>query len=843
MEILDLCGSWRLCQAGNPESAIAKMVKASKAPAVATTALALKAPIAATVPGCVHTDLLAAGQIPDPFYRDNETALQWIGQADWVYTRQFSAGPELLRVRRVVLRCEGLDTLATVIINGQPAGRADNMFRTWEFDVKGLLVAGANIIEIRFQSPEAYIAKMHAKRALIAWTAPNEMPGRSYIRKEPCSFGWDWGPALPSFGIWRAIQIVGYDARLKDVLVEQDHSKRGRVGLAVSVAADGRAGVRARSTLSLAGKVVAQGEGAVNSGNKGAPVELQVKSPKLWWPNGMGAQPLYDLTVELLSADGLTLDRQAKRIGLRTLRLERTKDAWGQSFQFVANGVSFFAKGANWIPADSFVTRLTREHYRRLLQDAAAVHMNMVRVWGGGIYEEDAFYDLCDELGLCVWQDFMFACASYPAFDADFTASVKAEAQDNVRRIRHHASLALWCGNNEIEAMLHTRVAKGETDWKEYDILFNKLLPAVVRKLDPQRDYWPSSPHSLGKARTCNVPTNGDAHLWGVWHGREPFEWYRGCEHRFNSEFGFQSFPAPATVESYTEPRDRNITSFIMEHHQRSGIGNTVIMQYMLDWFRLPRDFDMTLTLSQILQGMGVKYAVEHWRRSMPRGMGTLYWQLNDCWPVASWSSVDYFGRWKALHHMAGRFFAPLLISGVEDKAKGTVDIHVTSDLLKPAACDIRWRATDLGGTTLGEGSKHVVTPAGRNLPALKLDLSKELAAAGPRNILVWMELSQQGKVVSTNFVAFAKPKHMELPKPRISVQVEGDGEGMRVTLVSQVPALFVWLDAPGAHWSDNFFHLPPGQPVHVTAKLDKPITAAKFKAMLQVRSLTDTYE
>ncbi|MBM3189240.1 MAG: glycoside hydrolase family 2 protein [Chloroflexi bacterium] len=805
--------------------------------------------IPATVPGCVHTDLLAAGLIPDPYYRDNEHRLLWIGESDWLYRRTFSVSQALLDHERVLLRCHGLDTLATITLNGQEIGRTDNMFRTWEFDVKRLLRADENTIEVRLDSPMAYVRKRGAERNLPAWgVGQHKLDGGGWIRKEPCNFGWDWGPMLVTSGIWRDIELVAYnEARIADVSVAQEHSPEGPVTLRIALEAERieEGQQHAQFTLWLGGNVVARDTAPVTDSSVN--VQLRVEDPLLWWPHGMGEQPLYDLEIELTGAAGQRLDAVRKRLGLRTLRLIQEDDAWGRSFCFAANGVPFFAKGANWIPADTFAPRLTRDDYARLLQDAVAANMNMLRVWGGGFYEDDRFYDLCDELGICVWQDFIFSCATYPTFDAAFMANVEAEAKDNIRRLRHHASLALWCGNNELEQGL---VGDEWTDrtmsWEDYSQLFDELLPRIVRALDPQRDYWPCSPHSpCGDRRDFNNPTCGDAHLWSVWHGRQPFEWYRTCTHRFNSEFGFQSFPEPRTTYTYTEPRDRNITSYVMEHHQRSGIGNTTIMTYMLDWFRLPTSFERTLWLSQILQGMAIKYACEHWRRGMPRGMSTLYWQINDCWPVASWSSIDSLGRWKALHYMAKAFYAPLLVSGLEDLSKGTVEIHVTSDQMSDCAGVVTWTLTNVQGAVLDSGAREVGIPARRNSLVETLDLQRYLASKGPRDLLLWLELSVAGEAVSTNLVLFARPKHLELAEPEITTEVQPLADGSyRVTLTAQRPALWAWLELGDidARYSEQFFHLRPDRPREIVVRPSRSVAIQELREALVVQSLVDTY-
>lgn len=802
---------------------------------------------AGRVPGCIHTDLLAAGRIPDPFYRDNEAALQWIGEAGWVYSRTFEVPVATLAMDRVLLRCEGLDTLAELRINGRRVGRADNMYRIWEFDIKKALRPGRNMIEVAFASALPVMARKQAERPLPGWPGPREPLGRAYIRKEPCNCGWDWGPILVTCGIWKSISVVAFSrVRLKGLQVRQIHA-RGRVRISVTPELERlRAGVlTAQVRVRFKGKIVASSE-AVGVRDPAVPIQVVIAHPELWWPNGMGSQPLYTVELELWDELGHSLGLERRTIGLRTLRLDRHTDAWGESFQFVVNGIPFFVKGGNWIPADAFATRVDYATYARLLQDMVAANMNMVRVWGGGIYENNEFYDLCDELGLCVWQDFMFAGSTYPTFDDAFLTNFKVEAEENIRRLRHHACIALWCGNNEIEmGMAGDEWTPKTMSWKDYGRLFDDLLPRILKAEDPDRDYWPCSPHSPHGDRHDHAnPKWGDAHLWAVWHGRQPFEWYRTCEHRFNSEFGFQSFPEPRTVKSYTAPQDRNITTRVMEFHQRSGIGNAVIMQYMLDWYRLPSSFENTLWLSQILQGMAMKYAVEHWRRSMPRGMGTLYWQINDCWPVASWSSIDYQGRWKALHYMARHFYQPVLASGLEDPVAGTVALHVTNDLTQAVTGRLSWTVTDLSGRNLLSGSKRVKAMPLANTAGPVLSLRQLVAQQGAANLLVWIDFKAAGGHRSRNLVLFARPKHMDLPKPRIKVALRDRGDGMEVTLTSKVPALWVWigLEKHEARYSDNFIHLKPGQPGRIIVSPAAPLSRAAFRKELTVKSLIDTY-
>ncbi|MBE7533360.1 MAG: glycoside hydrolase family 2 protein [Ardenticatenaceae bacterium] len=799
--------------------------------------------ISATVPGCVHTDLLAAGQIPDPYYRENELDVQWIGETDWTYRRAFTVPADFLAHERVLLHCAGLDTLATVTVNGYTLGQTDNQFRAWEFDVKEILRPGENEIVVDFAAPLPYGRARNQERFLPEWgTDRYKATGGNWLRKSQCNFGWDWGPKLTTSGIWRDIDLIAYStARLTEVHILQDHSQPGQVTLTVQTAVENGPLPPVTHHLSLEvtfqEETIASAHGPLSVDNG----QLIIPAPQLWWPNGMGEQPLYEVKVTLLANDAV-LDTVTKRIGLRTLKLDRHPDEWGESFQFVANDVPFFAKGANWIPADTFVTSITPDHYARLLQDAAAAHMNMLRVWGGGIYEPDIFYDLCDELGICLWHDFMFACATYPTFDAAWLDTTRHELAYQIRRLRHHPSLALWCGNNELEqGLVGTEWTHYCMSWADYGRLFDHLLPELIAELDPQTDYWPSSPHTpIGNRTYFNDPKSGDAHIWDVWHGKQPFEFYRTCEHRFNSEFGFQSFPEPRMVAHYTLPEDRNITSAIMEHHQRSGIGNQTIIHYLLDWFRFPTSFENTLWLSQIVQGMAMKYAVEHWRRSMPRGMGTLYWQLNDCWPVASWSSLDSHGRWKALHYLAKKFYAPLLVSGLEDAETGAVQIHITSDRLEAVAGTVSWQLMTVDGGLLTEGGTVVTIPPNQNSRIETLNLQEALAEHGPRCLLLWLTLQIDGHTVSTNLVHFARPKHLELPDPQVNMQVVNN---THLSLTARKPAFFVWVESLNvdARFSDNFFHLRPGEPVTLTVQTADGSPLAPKN--LRVQSLYNTYQ
>ncbi|MBI1258619.1 MAG: glycoside hydrolase family 2 protein [Chloroflexi bacterium] len=803
--------------------------------------------IPALVPGCVHMDLLRAGKLEDPFYRDNEARQYWIGESNWTYERTFTVPAELFQNQRVLLHCFGLDTLATVEINGAVVGIADNMYRTWLFDVKNQLKAGENTISVRFDAPMNYLREQDARNGkLPSWAGNDRLHGVGWLRKEPSNFGWDWGPKLVTSGIWREIEIIGYDERLTEIAIRQQHSS-DKVDLAIQVGVENPAGttLTARVEVSLDGAIIASAD--VPVGADGASAALTISEPKLWWVHGLGEQPLYSVRVQLINASGQVIDEQSKHIGLRTITLERHPDAQGESFYFAVNGVPFFAKGADWIPADTFVPRLTAENYERLIADAADANMNMLRVWGGGVYEQDVFYDLCDQYGIAIWQDFMFACGTYPTYDAEFMKNVRAEAEDNVRHLRHHACMALWCGNNEMEqGLVGDEWTERTMSWKDYDKLYEVLLREVVQTNDPDGNYWPSSPHKTANRVEWMNPNTGDSHLWSVWHGREPFEWYRTRQDRFVSEFGFQSFPEPATLEPFIESEDRNITSYMMEYRQRSGIGNSTIIHYLLSWFRLPNSFEHGIWLSQIQQGMAIKYAVEHWRRNMPHTMGTLYWQLNDCWPGPSWSSIDSLYRWKALHYMAKRFYAPLMISGLEDAAKGTVEVHVTSDLLAAQDAVVGWKLCSTSGELLDSGELSATLPAAQDTLVTTFDLNNALQKQGIRNLLIVLELRVNGATISENLVLFARPKHLTLVEPNIQFTVrQVDENQFQVELTAEHPALWAWISTADGkfRYSDNFFNLMPGSHKIIDVTTQGSASVEQVQSSLRVRSLIDTSE
>ncbi len=800
----------------------------------------------ARVPGSNFTDLMRAGRIPDPFVGDNESKVRWVCEAAWEYRRSFRVDRALLAHDRVFLEFDGLDTIAEVRLNGKRIARVDNMFVPWRFEVKRLLREGENEVRVRFGSPVSRIS-WKRRHPYVSWPGDMSLGGGPFVRKAPCQYGWDWGPRVPPSGIWRSVRMTGRDGgRIAEIHPRQEHSD-GRVLVRV------RTEVERWNRLSLAVRVSLSGPGGFRKasvsplapGKTSAMAEFAVNSPRLWWPNGYGKQPLYTLKVELLSGEGVVLDREARRMGLRTVELRRRPDRWGESFYFHVNGVPVFAKGANWIPADSFPERVTPEGYRRLLGSAAAAHMNMVRVWGGGFYENEVFYDLCDELGLLVWQDFMFACSVYPTGDRAFQANFRREAVENIRRLRHRPCLALWCGNNEMES--------GQVDWgwrndppnrRRYFNFFNVMLPAIVRKEAPDTAYWPSSPASGFRMRNPSDETRGDVHGWWVWHGRVPFTEYRKHTPRFMSEFGFQSLPDPETMGAAIPPSERNMTSYIMDFRQRSGVGNAIILHYIAETFRMPSAFAGMRYVTQLLQAEAMRFGIEHWRRNRARTGGTIYWQLNDCWQGPTWSSIDYAGRWKALHYFARRFYAPVLLSACDEP--GRVRLHVTNDTARPFRGAVEWRIETVEGKRLAGGRRAVrANPLADTLAA---DLRLERVAGGAdrrRAVLVHRLRDGAGREVSGGIVPLTPTKHMALEEPELSVRVRPRGRLWAVTVGAKKLARFVELRVRGTPrvWSDNWFDLAAGASRTVTVPRLLGEAAAAFRGRMGCVSLIDSYK
>ncbi len=802
----------------------------------------------AKVPGGVHTDLLANGRIPDPFRGDNEKRVQWVAESDWVYRTNFSCPSNILKDEKIYLVCEGLDTLATVVLNGHELGRTDNMFRRYEWEVKTYLnPTGENELSIAFASPVYLISEKQAIRPLPG--VPQAIPGGPYLRKAPCQFGWDWGPQLPPMGIWKDIRLEGHsEARLENIQLHQVHTDgKVTVEAQVSVQHWGKQPIKVKIRIESPENEFFELERAVEGSDR-VKLELPILKPKLWWPNGYGEQPLYQVEVSLFQKEASTegqLDQSHYQIGLRTIELRQQEDQWGRSFAFVVNGVQTFAKGSNWIPADSFPTRITQDSLEGLIRSAAETHQNMLRVWGGGFYEDELFYDLCDRYGILVWQEFIFSCSGYPLDMPEFLENVHQEVIQNVRRLRHRTSLALWCGNNEMEW--------GWVDWNwnrtglqdlktAYDQFFHHTLKEWCLTEDPDHAYWPSSPSSDTPFINPNGQQQGDAHYWDVWHGGKPFTAYRDQYPRFMSEFGFQALPPLETIRTYADKPDWNMTSYIMEQHQKNANGNSMMMRQMLDMFKLPKDFESLVYLSMVLQAEGIRYGVEHWRRHPERVAGTQYWQLNDCWPVASWSSLDYYGRWKALHYAARRFYAPVLLS-IEDKSPEQA-VYISNDGLEAWEGNVRWSLELFDGEALDEGQAAVRAAPQSACQVCILDFSKRINNDNIRTLVFIAELWQGDQLVSRQTVGFAPIKHLSLGAPEIRADLSEDNDQLVIELTSRSLAVLVELSLTGSEvvFSDNYFNLPAGRTTRITCPMPAGWTLERAKKEFQVRSVYDSY-
>ena len=820
----------------------------------------------AQVPGCVHTDLLKLGKIPDPFYGTNEKEVQWIDKKDWEYQTKFDVQEKLFAQEHLELVFDGLDTYADVYVNDQHVLSADNMFRVWNVDVKAVVKAQDNVLRIRFRSP---IQEDLPKLEKLGYALPaandqsdvGELGDKKvsiFARKAPYHYGWDWGPRFVTSGIWREARLEGWsEVRINDVYIQQQDVSASVASLTAVVEIDADHAGDTVIRISTDGQVWEQAV-TLKSGTQTVEIPVTIEQPKLWWSRGLGEAHLYSFVTEVLAGERVLAESTVKT-GLRSIRLVRDKDEVGASFYFELNGVAVFAKGANHIPNDSFVTEITAERYRHEIVSAAESNMNMLRVWGGGIYEEDVFYDLCDEYGLLVWQDFMFACSMYPGDEA-FLNSVRHEAIDNVKRLRNHPSIALWCGNNEIDsAWAHFNENGGwgwkkdfnteqrESIWADYKAIFHDLLPEVVEAYAPGIDYWPSSPLvSLTddeKQHAHPSTTEGDIHYWGVWHSVEPFENYNVHVGRFMSEYGFQSFPEYKSVLTYAEEEDLALESEVMLAHQKNGAGNRLIKQYMDMYMHEPKDFPSFLYMSQVLQAEAMKTAIEAHRRRKPYCMGTLYWQMNDCWPVASWAGMDYLGRWKALQYYAKRSFSDVLIS-VDGTKEDTTDIYLISDQLEAVKGSLQLRLIGFDGTVHREEEHEVTLAPNSGQQVLSLNQVEWLQELSPATTLLRLDLKQEGQADIVQEHYFAPSKDIGLKPAKIQVKEVKENDTVYLVLESDVLAKQVWIssEAEGV-FSDNFFDLIPGIPVKVkfTSRAGlQDTSAASSTGSIQVRSMGD---
>ncbi len=812
----------------------------------------------ASVPGCIHTDLINNGLIEDPFYRVNEKDLQWISEKDWEYKTRFELPPGWLQRENIELRFDGLDTHADVYLNDELILRAENMFRTWRVDCKPYLKPGANSLRVYFHSVfKINLPKWeNAPFRLLAW--PNndqaDVQVNMYSRKAGFHFGWDWGPRLITAGIWRPVTLQAWDDFvIRELFIRPDSVSAERARLTAVVELEASKELAARLRIQTEKTELADREVYLSTGKNVIEIPVEIGNPRLWWSNGLGEQPLYSFSAELTA--GQHHEVKTVETGLRDLKIIRRKDKDGESFHIQLNGVPVFMKGANYIPQDNFQNRVSPQDYEHLIRSVSGANMNMLRVWGGGIYEEDRFYELCDRYGILIWQDFMFACAMYPA-DDDFLYNVSAEISDNVRRLRNHPSIALYCGNNENEISWHQwewKACYSDAVQQEYEkdmrALFYGTIPAALNEVDPTRYYHPTSPNT---GYNDIGPGEGDVHYWGVWHGREPFTEYNRSIGRFMSEYGFQSFPGMATIEKFAGPQDLYLDSEVMLAHQRCmadnrrdrQYGNRLIKEYMARDYRIPQEFGDFVYISQLLQAGGVKQAIEAHRRAMPYCMGSLYWQINDCWPVASWSSIDYYGNWKALHYRVRDAYRTFLISAVEND--GALDFFLVSDSLNPIAGDLTIRTMTFDGKLVFQ-KQLVLDIAPRASQKYHTEQIDDLIGNQTKEgVFLRLTLcAADGKLLSDNNYYFVPLKDLNLPVPEIRVKADRIDCGYRIVLKTTCLAKDVFLRvrdfAGSASFSNNYFDLLPGAEAFLIFSCDTEIP--DFEKRLEIKTLRDTYE
>ena len=764
--------------------------------------------VAAEVPGVVHLDLLRAGKIPDPFYRLNEKQVQWIENETWQYSRTFSLSQDWLdQFADIELVCEGLDTFATLSLNGRQVGETNNMFHPWRFGVKKFLIAGENQLVIQFQSA-ANTARKLAAPSDVALQAYG-FRERVYMRQAQYASGWDWGPRLITTGIWRPIYLVGIpEALIRHVglfsqfTATQSAQITWEIELEVTAAGEFTLEFEIANTRQTVHKQERQ---ILATGQHSLSFEMELHQPDLWWPVGLGEAALYQVSLQVKTENTLC-DAWGSRYGIRQVKLLREADNAGESFIFEINGQKVFCKGADWIPADSFLPRVTRERYSELLTEAVQANMNMLRVWGGGIYEQPDFYQLCDELGLMIWQDFMFACGEYPE-ETSFWNVIEKEATEVLLRLRNHPCIVLWCGNNENHWQyqnIHpdTGIFYGQT-------IYEKLLPQVCSRLDPSRPYWPGSPYG-GPAP--NHPGFGNYHAWEVWSGWEPAESYRKHQPRFVSEFGFQSAPSWRAVQQFTEAADRFLFSEVLDWHNKQVSGNQRLYRFLLEQFQATKSLPEFIYLTQIIHAEALKIGVEHWRQAKFHTAGALFWQLNDCWPVSSWACLDYYSERKAAWYFARKFFAPILVSFKPvDNHLEIWGVNDTTQALHPKLTLLLLSFT---GKIVTEIVETVTLPANSARRLWQLPAS-EVDRLNPCADFVLASLEVDGEAVSENSHFFLPMKFLHLPQPDIALAVTESEKGYLITLRSAVLAKYVQLtcEAPAGKFSDNFFDLFPGVP------------------------------
>jgi len=813
----------------------------------------------ATVPGVVHTDLLANKIIDDPFFRLNERGLQWIDKEDWMYETVFDADPAMLQKNNIRLHFYGLDTYADVYLNGEAILNADNMFREWKIDLKGKLKATGNKLEVYFHSPiKIDIPKFDALPYQYR-TGPDQSENGGifdkrvsiFARKAGYHYGWDWGPRFVTSGIWRPVVLEAWDDfRIENVYIHQKevNAKKAVITTQVEILSNETvSNVEIQIKDENSGKILGKQNTSLNAGLNTIPVDFTIKNPKLWWCNGMGTPYLYRFQTELL-VQSQVMDSQLTKTGLRSVKVINRPDEYGEGFYFELNGVPIFAKGANYVPQDNFLPRVTPKQYEQTVKDAADANMNMLRVWGGGTYESDLFYDLCDQYGILIWQDFMFACSLYPSEGA-FLESIRQEAIDNVKRLRNHPSIALWCGNNEIYYFWtiwnfdeYYRQQSPEYEkiiWRQYTDLFDKTLPEVVAEYHPGMFYWPSSPYNKDK----DEDRNGDRHYWGVWHGQEPTYQFNEVKSRFFSEYGFQSFPEFESVKIFApDSEDWNITSEVMMSHQRAGnYANPRIREYLVNEYKEPFDFQGFLYMSQVLQGDAIKIAIEAHRRNRPYCMGTLFWQHNDCWPVASWASRDYYGRWKAQHYFSREAYRDVLVSPIAKD--GQLAIYLVSDRLKAIKGQLDIRVIRLDGEVVNQITQNVSVPANTSTKSYTIETEHLLKGAPANDLLISTTFTAEDGAVYRNRYFLVLQKEIDFPEIVITKETRSISDGYEISLRSDrfARAVFLSIDGIDNFFEDNYFDILPGQTIQV--KVRSKLSKAEFDKQLKITSFKNYYK
>lgn len=817
----------------------------------------------AIVPGCVHTDLLNNNLIDDPFYRVNERSLQWIDKVNWEYQVMFDVQADLYSKKNIFIFFKGLDTFATIFINGIKVASTNNMFREWRTDCREFIKEYNNILSVYFSSPifkglqaledNGYPLPAPGDQSLTGGLGDNRVS--PFTRKAMFHHGWDWGPRFVTSGIWRKVFIEGWnDARIESTYIIQKKVTAKLASLSANMEIESDPDQKITVVVAVNDKEVVRKNVFICAGLNNIEIDFEINSPRFWWINGLGEAYLYNITIHIIIENKI-INQVSINTGIRKLSIVQEPDpnGEGKSFYVLINNTPVFAKGTNYIPNDSFPRPTVLENYEKIIKSAVDAHMNMIRVWGGGIYENDEFYDLCDRNGILIWQDFMFACAMYPG-NEEFLINVELEAVENVKRLRNHPCIALWCGNNEMEwawapgnemagwgwKQQYTTEIR-DVIWKNYKKIFHKILPDVLKVYTDNSFYWPSSPTAGDGEISTDKSRSGDIHYWGVWHGKHPLNYFNKFIGRFMSEYGFQSFPEFKTVKEYALPTDFDIESEVMMSHQRSEIGNLRIREYMEDMYKKPKDFEMFLYASQLLQAEAIKIAIEAHRRNMPYTMGSLYWQINDCWPVASWSSIDYFGRWKALHYFVKKAFRETMIM-IHHDDHDVLKIFAVTDHLKGINASIELTIFNFEGKILW--NKIIISKIIRNTGILiyETHLDEILKDLEKRSVFLFAEIKENKKILAENIYYFVPPKELWLERTMIKKKIEKTLDGFSIKLLSDKLTKNVYLnfEKTEVFFTDNYFDLLPGREIIIDVKSASELF--DVESQLKVISLIDSY-